>query len=83
MNSVEVYYNISSSQLSIARHYGGLKVNGVEYRYVAENDSLVREDIWQKDKKMQDAEKRKWIQQYKEQQRFGKELERAKQEFMF
>ena len=83
MNPIERYYNISHSQMSIARHYGGMKVNGSEYHYNAENDSLVRRDIWKKDEKEKAAEKRKWVEHYKEQQRSGRELERAKQEFMF
>ena len=72
MNPVEIYHNISQTQSSSVRRYGGLKVNGVEYLYVAENDTLVLEDI-----------RKKMIKQYKEQQRLGKELERAKHEFMF
>jgi len=72
MNPIERYYNISRSQLSIARHYGGIKVNGSEYHYNPEDDSLVRDDLH-----------KKMIKQHKEQQRLGKELERAKQNFMF
>lgn len=33
MNPVEIYHNISHTQMSIARRYGGLKVNGSTYEY--------------------------------------------------
>lgn len=79
----EVYYNVSQTQMSIARRFGGLKVNGVEYRYDAETDRLVREDIAKRDEQYKAAERRKWVNQAKEMHRMAKELERAKQEFMF
>lgn len=75
----ERYYNVSSSQLSIARHYGGLKVNGVEYQYDEASDTLVRKDIWQLD----EAKIKNMVRQHKEIQRLGRALERAKQESMF
>lgn len=37
--------DIRFTQLSIARHYGGTKVNGVHYVYIPESDELVREDV--------------------------------------
>lgn len=37
--------DISFTQLSIARHYGGTRVNGVHYVYIPESDELVREDV--------------------------------------
>jgi hypothetical protein len=82
-NAPEVYYNISQTQMSIARHYGGLKVNGVEYRYDAETDRLVREDIAKRDEQRKAAEQRKMVAQMREMHRMGQQLERAKQEFMF
>lgn len=45
------YYNVSHTQLSIARHYGGIKVNGVEYAYDSAKDELVRHDIWEAEQK--------------------------------
>lgn len=37
--------DISMTQLSIARHYGGTTVNGVHYTYIPESDELVRDDV--------------------------------------
>lgn len=36
---------VSNTQLSIARYYGGTKVNGVHYTYIPESDELVRDDV--------------------------------------
>ena len=44
-SEVIAYPNVSNSQLSIARHYGGTKVNGKEYTYNHEDDSLIRNDV--------------------------------------
>lgn len=41
----ERIYNVSATQFSIARHYGGCKVNGVNYQYDAASDTLIREDV--------------------------------------
>jgi hypothetical protein len=54
----ERIYNVSKSQLSIARHYGGIKFNGAYYTYFPEEDMLVREDVLKKDKKQQAAQRR-------------------------
>ena len=83
MNPVEIYYNISHTQLSIARHYGGLKVNGSMYEYDSEQDRLIRSDIAKRDEKFKAAERKKWMEQQKEFDRMSREMERAKQEFMF
>ena len=37
--------NVSRSQFSIARHYGGIKLNGASYVYDPETDTLIREDV--------------------------------------
>lgn len=37
--------DVSYTQLSIARHYGGTTVNGVHYTYIPESDELVRDDV--------------------------------------
>ena len=37
--------NVSYSQMSIARHYGGLTVNGRSYLYLPLTDELIREDV--------------------------------------
>jgi hypothetical protein len=39
-----IFEGISLSQLSIARHYGGMKINGVEYVYIPDKDALLRKD---------------------------------------
>lgn len=38
--------NVSHSQLSIARFYGGAKINGVDYVYVPHRDILVQHKYW-------------------------------------
>lgn len=37
--------NVSMTQLSIARHYGGIKYQGDDYTYFHESDELVRDDV--------------------------------------
>jgi hypothetical protein len=39
------YANVSYTQLSIARHYGGCKVQGKHFVYNPVDDSLIREDV--------------------------------------
>jgi predicted DNA-binding WGR domain protein len=36
----EKFYNVSQTQLSIARHYGGIKYNGRQYTYNPTDDTL-------------------------------------------
>jgi hypothetical protein len=38
--------NISQTQFSIARHYGGLKFQGDSYTYLPQTDELIRDDVW-------------------------------------
>ena len=40
MNRPERIYNVSQTQLSVARFYGGCKFQGADYHYDAENVSL-------------------------------------------
>ena len=42
--------HVSQTQLSIARHYGGIKYNGHHYTYFPESDELIRNDVlkWKK-----------------------------------
>lgn len=54
---------VTWTQLSVARHYGGTKVNGVYYEYIPETDELVRGDIakmiraaWKKQKAASEPE---------------------------
>jgi hypothetical protein len=42
MEHPEIIYNVSQSQLSIARHYGGITYNGVEYVYNPADDTLTK-----------------------------------------
>lgn len=39
---MEIYHNVSKSQFSIARYYGGVNINGEEWVYDRKNDSLHR-----------------------------------------
>lgn len=43
MSKIKVYNNVSFSHLSIARHYGGLRVDGQTFKYDYSNDALVNE----------------------------------------
>jgi hypothetical protein len=36
---------VSYGQLSLARHYGGIKFNGAEYFYLPLSDELIRGDV--------------------------------------
>ena len=46
VNTPERIYNVSQTQLSVARFYGGCSLNGADYHYDAESDTLVRMDVW-------------------------------------
>lgn len=41
----ERFYHVSKTQLSIARYYGGCRVQGEHYIYDAAKDELVRADV--------------------------------------
>lgn len=43
MNRPEEIHNVSQSQFSVARHYGGCTFSGAHYTYDAERDVLVRD----------------------------------------
>ena len=52
-----------NSQLSIARHYGRIVLQGMTYILDPGTDYLVREDVWRremKEAKKAAAERRKW-----------------------
>ncbi len=38
---MNIYLNISQTQLSVARHYGGCTINGDHYVYIPEHDALI------------------------------------------
>lgn len=46
MESPEVIYCVSHTQFSIARHYGGCKINGCYYIYDPNSDTLTRKDVF-------------------------------------
>jgi hypothetical protein len=68
MKAPERISHVSHGQFSVARHFGGCKFQGEHYHYDAENDSLVRRDVWNKElkedkdkaKRIAKAEKEKW-----------------------
>ena len=68
MIAPERIYHVSHGQFSVARHFGGCKFQGKHYYYDAENDALVRHDVWKKElkedkdkaKRIAKAEKEKW-----------------------
>lgn len=39
------FFGVSRTQLSIARHYGGIKYDGHGYTYDPTDDSLTRNDV--------------------------------------
>lgn len=41
----EEIHNVSESQLSVARHFGGTYFRGVHYTYDPSSDKLIRSDI--------------------------------------
>lgn len=55
MNSPERYYNVSQTQLSVARHFGGCKVNGQHYAYDPTTDTLTRYDVLKREAKERTA----------------------------
>ena len=68
MTAPERIYHVTGSQFSVARYYGGCRFQGEHYHYDAENDSLVRRDVWDKElkadkekaRRLAKAEKEKW-----------------------
>ena len=47
----ENYYQVSQTQLSVARYYGGCRINGSHYIYNPTDDTLTREDILKEERK--------------------------------
>lgn len=46
MTAPQEIHNVSHTQLSVARHFGGCKFQGATYHYEASRDVLVRMDVW-------------------------------------
>lgn len=51
MNGPVRYSNVSQTQLSIAKYYGKMVINGKTYIYNPVDDSLTREDVVKAEKK--------------------------------
>jgi hypothetical protein len=49
--------HVSLTQFSVARHYGGMSVNGKQYTYCHETDELIRDDVLKFVAKMRKAKK--------------------------
>ena len=37
--------NVKDTQFSVARHFGGCKLNGESYTYLPDTDELIRDDV--------------------------------------
>ena len=57
--------HVSHTQLSIARHYGGITYNGASYTYLAADDCLVRNDVLKRDERLRRQhaaeERQRWM----------------------
>lgn len=56
---MRVIMNVSQSQLSTARHYGGCRLNGEEYIYIKTLDALMLKSLvrrWKKFRKERKSE---------------------------
>lgn len=64
MDAPAEIFGVSHSQFSVARHYGGMRYAGADYRYDAARDVLVRRDVWARrmkdDKDAAKSERDKW-----------------------
>lgn len=47
----KVITNVSMSQFSVARHFGGCNINGQKYIYIPPEDALIRQDLVKAHKK--------------------------------
>ena len=50
MRTPERFYHVSQGQLSVTRHYGGCTFNGHEYLYDPTTDTLMRADVWHRER---------------------------------
>lgn len=54
---MKIIENISYSQLSIARYYGGANIDGIYYYYCNQTDRLIRYDYWKQYKALNKPKK--------------------------
>ena len=52
MKNEEQYYRISQTQMSIARHYGGMNMNNEHYMHLPLSDRLVSDKAMKKNKEL-------------------------------
>lgn len=52
---MKIIENVSKTQLSTSRIYGGCIVNGIEYKYDHQTDRLIRYDHWKEYKRIEKA----------------------------
>lgn len=57
-NEVFIHRGVSGGILSIARHYGGATVDCKRYKYIADSDELVRDDVLLLVEKMRKAQRK-------------------------
>ena len=68
MTAPEEIHNVSQSQFSVSRHYGGCTYMGQSYIYDAGQDRLIRRDVYltrlkqgkADAKALRDAERQRW-----------------------
>lgn len=63
MDDPEEIHNVKTSQFSIARHFGGVTINGRFYCYDPVRDVLTREDVV---KRTQKEKRDAWVKRQKE-----------------
>ncbi len=56
---MKIIKNVSNSQLSIARYYGGANIDGIYYHYCNKTDRLIRYDHWKEYKQINTPGKQK------------------------
>ena len=68
MTAPEEIHNVSQSQFSVSRHFGGCSYMGQSYIYDAGQDRLIRRDVYlarlkqgkAEAKALRDAERQRW-----------------------
>ena len=73
MTAPEEIHNVSQSQFSVSRHFGGCTYMGQSYIYDAGQDRLIRRDVYlarlkqgrDEAKALRDAERQRWMEAQK------------------